>query len=165
MAAPPLRARKRLRAPFRAHGQPTYYLVPKLPAAYADMPTFRAANDRDCASGGAIGKTLASRRRSAVAFESWQNETRIPLRPRLVADSRGPLRSNQSDTDLRLHRRSRWTFCNSHVQISFRDARRVDHERPPDSAVLFWIDMEGALRTEDLFEMSKCWRVCEIVYR
>ena len=30
--------------------------------------------------------------------------------------------------------------------------------------VPFWIEMEGAIRTDDIFDVSKCRRVCEIVY-
>jgi hypothetical protein len=30
--------------------------------------------------------------------------------------------------------------------------------------VPFWIDMEGSIRTDDVFDVSKCRRVCEIVY-
>jgi len=33
----------------------------------------------------------------------------------------------------------------------------------PDS-VPFWIDMEGAIRTDDVFDLKKCRRVCELVY-
>ena len=29
----------------------------------------------------------------------------------------------------------------------------------------FWIDMESAIRTDDRFDLTKCRRVCEIVYR
>ena len=28
----------------------------------------------------------------------------------------------------------------------------------------FWIDMEGAIRTDDVFDLSKCRRTCEVVY-
>ena len=30
--------------------------------------------------------------------------------------------------------------------------------------VPFWIDMEGAIRTDDVFDLSKCRRVCEVVF-
>ena len=36
--------------------------------------------------------------------------------------------------------------------------------RQHPETVQFWIDMEGAIRTDDLFDVSKCLRVCEIVY-
>ena len=31
--------------------------------------------------------------------------------------------------------------------------------------VPFWIDMEGAIRTEDVFDLGKCRSVCELVFR
>jgi hypothetical protein len=31
-------------------------------------------------------------------------------------------------------------------------------------SIPFWIDMEGAIRTDDVFDVSKCRRVCEIVF-
>jgi hypothetical protein len=36
--------------------------------------------------------------------------------------------------------------------------------RKHPGTVPFWIDMEGAMRTDDVFDVSKCWRVCEILY-
>jgi hypothetical protein len=30
--------------------------------------------------------------------------------------------------------------------------------------VPFWLDMEGAIRTDDVFDLGKCRRVCEVVY-
>jgi hypothetical protein len=38
----------------------------------------------------------------------------------------------------------------------------IAHKHP--ELVRFWIDMEGAIRTDDLFDVRKCRRVCEIVY-
>ena len=43
------------------------------------------------------------------------------------------------------------------------DALSAIRRQHPD-AVPFWIDMEGAIRTDDVFDVSKCRRVCEIVY-
>jgi len=36
--------------------------------------------------------------------------------------------------------------------------------RQHPETVQFWIDMEGAIRTDDLFDVRKCLRVCEVVY-
>jgi hypothetical protein len=36
--------------------------------------------------------------------------------------------------------------------------------RQHSEPVPFWIDMEGAIRTDDVFDVSKCRRVCEIVF-
>jgi hypothetical protein len=43
------------------------------------------------------------------------------------------------------------------------DALAAITRKHPET-VQFWIDMEGAIRTDDLFDVSKCMRVCEIVY-
>jgi hypothetical protein len=39
----------------------------------------------------------------------------------------------------------------------------ITREHP--ETVPFWIDMEGAIRTDDRFDVGKCLRVCETVYR
>ena len=43
------------------------------------------------------------------------------------------------------------------------DALNAITRQHPES-VPFWIDMEGAIRTDDGFDISKCRRVCEIVF-
>jgi hypothetical protein len=44
------------------------------------------------------------------------------------------------------------------------DALTAIKRQHPES-VPFWIDMEGAIRTDDAFDASKCRQVCEIVFR
>ena len=43
------------------------------------------------------------------------------------------------------------------------DALDAITRQHPES-VPFCIDMEGAIRTDDVFDISKCPRVCEIVF-
>jgi hypothetical protein len=46
---------------------------------------------------------------------------------------------------------------------SLKPNRNITRQHP--ESVPFWIDMEGAIRTDDVFDVGKCRRVCEIVFR
>ncbi|MGP0089819.1 MAG: hypothetical protein ACLPKB_07650 [Xanthobacteraceae bacterium] len=45
------------------------------------------------------------------------------------------------------------------------DAALVAIARSHPEHIPFWIDMESAIRTDDKFDLAKCRRVCDIVYR
>jgi hypothetical protein len=45
------------------------------------------------------------------------------------------------------------------------EAALVAIARSHPEHIPFWIDMESAIRSDDKFDLSKCRRVCEIVYR